>query len=68
MAKTAIATIPNRPSSNAPLVPIVTDPRTELFFLIGKAGYDCNPRMAERMMELAVIITSPAAESTEGQQ
>jgi hypothetical protein len=44
----------------APLVPIVTDPRTELFFLIGKAGYECNPPMANRMMELVVILTAPA--------
>jgi hypothetical protein len=43
----------------APLVPIATDPRTELFFLIGKAGYVCNPPMAERMMELVVILTAP---------
>ena len=46
----------------APLVPIATDPRTELFFLIGKAGYECNPPMAMRMMELAVILTAPPAE------
>lgn len=45
----------------APLVPIQTDPRTELFFLIGKAGYVCTPPMAERMMELAVILTAPPA-------
>ena len=44
----------------APLVPIPTDPRTELFFLIGKAGYECNPPMANRMMELVVILTAPA--------
>lgn len=42
-----------------PLVPIQTDPRTELFFLIGKAGYECNPPMAMRIMELAVILTAP---------
>ena len=45
----------------APLVPIATDPRTELFFLIGKAGYECNPPMANRMMELIVILTAPPA-------
>ena len=44
----------------APLVPIETDPRTELFFLIGKAGYECNPPMANRMMELVVVLTAPA--------
>jgi hypothetical protein len=51
--------------TSAPLVPIETDPRTELFFLIGKAGYECNPPMANRMMELAVILTAaaPAAET-----
>jgi hypothetical protein len=43
----------------APLVPIATDPRTELFFLIGKAGYECNPPMANRMMELVVVLTAP---------
>ena len=45
----------------APLVPIPTDPRTELFFLIGKAGYECNPPMANRIMELVVILTAPPA-------
>lgn len=49
----------------APLVPIATDPRTELFFLIGKAGYECNPPMAMRMMELAVILTAPPATPNE---
>jgi hypothetical protein len=49
----------------APLVPIATDPRTELFFLIGKAGYECNPPMANRMMELAVILTAPAPPPSE---
>jgi len=44
----------------APLIPISTDPRTELFFLIGKCGYECNPTMAMRMMELAVILTLPS--------
>jgi hypothetical protein len=48
----------------APLVPIATDPRTELFFLIGKCGYECNPAMAMRMMELAVVLTlAPATPS-----
>jgi len=46
--------------TSAPLVPMATDPRAELFFLIGKAGYECNTTMANRMMELVVILTSPA--------
>lgn len=49
----------------APLVPIVTDPRTELFYLLGKSGYECNPVMASRMMELAVILTAAPAEPSE---
>lgn len=48
------------PKFQAPLVPISTDPRTELFFLIGKAGYECNPTMANRMMELMCVLTAPA--------
>ena len=50
----------------APLVPIATDPRTELFFLIGKCGYECSPPMAARMMELACILTlQPATTQAE---
>ena len=52
----------------APLVPIPTDPRTELFFLLGRAGYECNPSMAMRMMELAVILTLPAGVKVEGME
>jgi hypothetical protein len=48
----------------APLVPIDTDPRTELFFLLGKAGYECNPAMASRMMQLCVILTAPTTTTT----
>lgn len=51
----------------APLVPIATDPRTELFFLIGKAGYECNTAMANRMMELSVILTAPPT-TTSGEE
>lgn len=61
MAKTTTPTRDSQPKVAAPLVPIATDPRTELFFLIGKAGYECNPPMAMRMMELAVILTAPPA-------
>jgi hypothetical protein len=46
------------------LVPIPTDARTELFFLIGKAGYECSPAMANRMMELMVVLTAPVAPET----
>lgn len=49
-----------------PFVPIPTDPRTELFFLLGRAGYECDPPMARRMMELVVILTLPAGVKPEG--
>ena len=60
MAKPTTPTRESQPKTSAPLVPIATDPRTELFFLIGKAGYECSPPMANRIMELVVVLTAPA--------
>jgi hypothetical protein len=62
------ASTPQPAKVAAPLVPIATDPRTELFFLIGKAGFECNPPMANRIMELCVILTAtPTIPSENGE-
>ena len=61
MAKPATNTRETAPKNAAPLVPAVTDLRGEMYFLLGTAGYECDVRKANRMMEIFTILTAPAA-------
>jgi len=60
------ATTQAQPKNTPPLIPTSTDPRAELYFLLGKAGYDCSVQMANRMTELVTLLTAPPAASTNG--
>jgi hypothetical protein len=57
----AKATIPQA-QSKAPLIPKSTDPRAELFYLLGRiAGTEEGPRITE----LVIDLTTPAEASAE---
>lgn len=65
MAKTPTSSTPSKPStSNQPLIPRPTDPRAELFFLVGRiAGQGVEG--ASRIAELVIELTAPIAQVAE---
>lgn len=64
MAKQPTST-PSKPNpSNVPLIPRPTDPRAELFFLVGRiAGQGVEG--ASRIAELVIELTAPVAQAAE---
>jgi hypothetical protein len=55
LAKTPIS----QPPVKAPLIPKATDPRSELFYLLGKlAGTDEGPRIVELVIDLTAPLTA----------
>jgi hypothetical protein len=59
LAKPASTTSQTKPSSNVPLIPKATDPRAELFYLLGRIegqGVEGSKRIAE----LVIDLTTPA--------
>ena len=69
MAKQPSSSTPSKPSatSNVPLIPRPTDPRAELFFLVGRiAGQGVEG--ASRIAELVIELTAPVAQAAEPEQ
>ena len=68
MAKQATTASPSKPSSNVPLIPKATDPRAELFYLLGRIegqGVEGSKRITELVIDLTTTAAAPA--ETEGE-
>jgi hypothetical protein len=68
LAKTPTTASPNKPSSNVPLIPKATDPRAELFYLLGRIegqGVEGSKRLAELVIDLT---TAPLPPTVEGEE
>jgi hypothetical protein len=63
LAKTPTTTSPSKLSSNVPLIPKATDPRAELFYLLGRIegqGVEGSKRIAELVIDLTQVAVAPA--------
>jgi hypothetical protein len=62
LAKPTITSSPSKTSSNVPLIPKATDPRAELFYLLGRIegqGVEGSKRIAELVIDLTMNHAAP---------
>lgn len=65
MAKTPATTSQSKPNSNLPLIPKATDPRAELFWLLGRIEGQ-GVEGAARIVSLVIELTETTSGEKEG--